>query len=133
MLEKINTCYYSPGTDKHTCCTHQHYCIFNPNRTELERQITSLENEITNFKKIKNAAINGEVIYHEELDPYYNISIDSYTGTDGKIHYRTDVKITDKFLNAINIKLDNLRYDLKGLLQFRLDVLHGRIDGYGCE
>ena len=60
MLKIIdyNTCYYSPGTDKHSCCTHQHYCIFNPNRIQLETNITQLENElhqrIKDLKFIKN-------------------------------------------------------------------------------
>ena len=57
-MQKINTCYYSPGDDKHSCCTHPHYCIFNTNRINLEKDITKLENElhqrIIDLKFIKN-------------------------------------------------------------------------------
>lgn len=59
----VNTCYYSPGTDKHSCCTHPHYCIFNPNRIRLETDITKLENElhqrIYDLKFIKNEGTNN--------------------------------------------------------------------------
>lgn len=58
MMSKINTCYYSPGDDKHSCCTHPHYCIFNKNRERLETDINKLENElhqrIHDLKFIKN-------------------------------------------------------------------------------
>ena len=130
-MEDLNTCYYSPGTDKHSTCTHTQYCIFNENRTILETEITKLENKLNDFKNIKDAAINGDIIYHEELDDYYIIRIDKYTGIDGKTRYKTDVKIKDKFMGALNRKIDNLEYDLKGLLNFRLDVLHGKVGGYG--
>lgn len=57
-MQNINACYYSPGTDKHSCCTHPHYCIFNTNRINLESDITKLENElhqrIIDLKFIKN-------------------------------------------------------------------------------
>lgn len=127
----LNTCYYSPGTDKHNTCTHTHYCIFNKNRTKLETQITQLENKIKKIQKVKEAAINGEIIYNTELDDYYNVSVDVYTGIDGLTHSKIDVTVKDNFLNAVNIKLNNLEYDLKQLLNFRLDILHGKIGGYG--
>ena len=41
-----NECYYSPGPDKHSCCTHPNYCIFNPKRIQLEKSIHSLEQEL---------------------------------------------------------------------------------------
>jgi len=119
ITDKNSICYYSKGT-QHKCCTHQHYCIFNNNRHTLEQDIHQLEQKITTFENIKNAAINGEIIYHQELDPYYT--------TNG-----TDVKLEDKFLNALNVKIDNLKYDLKNLINFRLDVIHGKIGGYGYE
>jgi len=57
-MNDLNTCYYSPGTDKHSCCTHPHYCIFNTNRIMLENTIHDLETElhqrITDLKFIKN-------------------------------------------------------------------------------
>ena len=130
-MEDLNTCYYSPGTDQHTCCTHTHYCIFNHNRTTLETNITQLENQINDFKKIKTAAINGEVIYHKGLESFYTISSTEYIGIDGRIHYKFDVKINDKFINALNNKIINLEYDLENLLYFKRDVLHGKIGGYG--
>ena len=41
-----NKCSYSPGEDKHSCCTHPHYCIFNPKRIQLEKSIHALELEL---------------------------------------------------------------------------------------
>ena len=63
MMSKINTCYYSPGEDKHAACTHPHYCIFNQNRINLETDILKLENElhqrIHDLKFIKNEGTNN--------------------------------------------------------------------------
>ena len=62
-MQNVNTCYYSPGTDKHSCCTHTHYCIFNNNRIRLENDIHKLETElhqrITDLKFIKNEGTNN--------------------------------------------------------------------------
>ena len=62
-MRDLNTCFYSPGTDQHSCCTHPHYCIFNENRINLEKDITKLENElhqrITDLKFIKNEGTNN--------------------------------------------------------------------------
>ena len=41
-----NECNYSPGKDKHTLCTHPHYCIFNKKRIQLEKNIHELEKEL---------------------------------------------------------------------------------------
>ena len=130
-MKDINTCFYSPGTDKHECCTHTQYCIFNNNRTELETQITQLENQITDFKKIKEAAINGEVIYHKGLQDFYNMNSSEYIGLDGKTHHKFSVDYSEKFINALNNKIINLEYDLKNLEYYRRDILHGKIGGYG--
>ena len=66
-MQNVNTCYYSPGTDKHSCCTHPHYCIFNKNRINLETNITQLENElhqrIHDLKFIKNEGTNNSADY----------------------------------------------------------------------
>lgn len=53
----LNDCYYSPGEDKHTCCSHQHYCIFNKNRDVIERKITKLENSLDKLLTLKNSNI----------------------------------------------------------------------------
>jgi len=67
MMSKINTCYWSPGDDKHATCTHPHYCIFNPNRIQLETDITKLENElhqrIYDLKFIKNEGTPNSADY----------------------------------------------------------------------
>ena len=130
MIE-LNTCYYSPGTDKHTCCTHTHYCIFNKNRVKLETQITQLKNTLNQFKQIKHAAINGETIYHKELSNLYDITSSEYIGVDGKTHHKFEVKLTERFMNALSNKIINLEYDLKNLEYFRRDILHGKTKGYG--
>ena len=54
-----NTCYYSPGSDKHSCCTHPHYCIFNQNRIELETQINNLSKELHSHIQSWNALKTG--------------------------------------------------------------------------
>ena len=41
-----NECNYSPGDDKHSCCTHPNYCIFNPKRIQLEKSIHSIKKEL---------------------------------------------------------------------------------------
>lgn len=51
-MNDLNTCYYSPGTDKHSCCSHNHYCIFNKNRIRLDTTIHQLEKEL--YKKIND-------------------------------------------------------------------------------
>lgn len=130
-MKNLNTCYYSPGTDQHQYCTHTQYCIFNKNRTQLETDITKLQNNITQYKKIKEAAINGQIIYHKGLDDFYNISSTEYIGIDGKKHYKFEVKLKEKFMNALNNKIINLEYDLKNLEYYRRDILHGKIGGYG--
>ena len=130
-MKDLNTCFYSPGTDKHQYCTHTHYCIFNQNRVELETQMTQLKNTINEYKKIKEAAINGETIYHKGLHDFYNITSSEYIGIDGKTHHKFEVQISDRFMNALNNKIINLEYDLKNLEYYRRDILHGKIGGYG--
>ena len=141
----MNDCVYSPVKpntlkmhnsiisiiNPHELCIHQHYCIFNKNRTQLETNITQLQNKLHEFKNIKDAAINGEIIYHKELDGYYSIERTAYHGAGGNVHYKVDVKVKDNFIGAVNRKIENLEYDLKGLLNFKFDVLHGKKGGYG--
>ena len=125
-----NTCYYNEGS-KHELCKHKHYCIFNENRIQLEKQIQELQQKIAEFEKILYDFINGDIIYHKELDEFYTVNVDVYTGTDGEKHYKTDVKVSEDFESKLRSLLVNLKYDLKNLDKFRLDVLHGKVDGYG--
>lgn len=143
----MNDCVYSPvkpnvlqldsinglitTATPHDYCLHNHYCIFNENRIGLETQINELETKLKDFRNIKEAAINGEVIYHKELDSYYQIDIAEYTGADGKKHYKTSVGLSDKFMGALNRKIANLEYDLRSQVNFQIDVIHGKIGGYG--
>ena len=66
-MNDLNTCYWSPGNDKHTCCTHQHFCIFNENRIRLDNDIHKLETElhkrITDLKFIKNEGTPNSADY----------------------------------------------------------------------
>lgn len=69
MLKKIidyNTCYYSQGQDKHSCCTHQHYCIFNKHRITLEKQINNLSNELHSHTRALNALKTGRTYTNED-------------------------------------------------------------------
>ena len=71
-MQNVNTCYYSPGTDQHACCTHTHYCIFNNNRIRLENDIHKLETElhqrIKDLKFIKNEGTNNCADYEATKD-----------------------------------------------------------------
>lgn len=147
IKQDLNSCTYNPikpnilqmdnGTIKiinpHDNCLHNHYCIFNKNRHNLESNIIEIENKLTQFQEMKEDAINGIIRYHEELDPYYTITNSKYTGIDGKEHRKIDVTTDDKFIAAINRKIENLKYDLKNLLNFRIDVIHGKIEGYSYD
>ena len=147
VKQDLNTCTYNPikpntlqmenGIIKiitpHDNCIHNHYCIFNQNRNNLEHNIIEIEKELNQFQELKEDAINGIIRYHEELDPYYTITISKYTGTDGKEHHKIDVTTDDNFMAAVNRKIKNLKYDLKNLLNFRIDVIHGKIGGYSYE
>lgn len=53
-----NTCYYSEGS-KHECCTHQHYCIFNKNRIELEKTIMKNWRDYYALKELHNSYLKG--------------------------------------------------------------------------
>ena len=112
-------------------CKHQHYCIFNKNRTELESQIITLKCRINEFQHIKDCYINNEIIYNTELKDQYIIDKEAYVSTDGEIHYKVGVNVTDNFMGVVNRKLDNLKYDLKNLEAFKLSVIHGKVKGYG--
>ena len=61
-----NECNYSPG-NKHSCCTHPTYCIFNPRRIQLEKSIHSLEKELHYRNKclefIKKEGTNNTIDY----------------------------------------------------------------------
>ncbi len=59
LMNGINECYYSEG-DKHECCTHQQYCIFNSKRVELERQIMVLSDELHHHKQQLDNIRSGE-------------------------------------------------------------------------
>lgn len=89
MLKKIidyNTCYYSPGdNDKHSCCTHPHYCIFNNNRINLESQIHSLEKEL-----------------HSHIQSYTALKT-------GRNYTNADYRQTKEAIKLLNEDLNNLR------------------------
>lgn len=87
MIKNIdyNTCYYSPGTDKHSCCTHLHYCIFNKNRINLENQINNLSNDL-------------------------HTHIQSWTALKtGKNYTNADYKETKEAIKLLNNDLNRLR------------------------
>jgi len=125
----MNNCGYDTA-GKHNC-KHQHYCILNSNRGQLEHEIIQLSNQINELKHVKDCFINGELIYREELAYYYVFDTTSYVGSDGDIHFKVGVDVKDGFMGAVKRKIKNLEYDLKNLERFREDVLHGKVDGYG--
>ena len=95
-MNDLNTCYWSPGTDKHSCCTHPHFCIFNPNRIRLDNDIHRLETElhqrITDLKFIKNE------------------------GTDNCADYEA----TKERITILNNDLSNLRKSRRNIIERRL-------------
>lgn len=95
-MNGIDTCYYSKGT-KHDCCTHQHYCIFNSKRTELERQLQLITDELQHHEQQINNLRSGEC--YTDVD---------YEETKNKIRIlRLDLKQLRLFqLKAIKGEID---------------------------
>lgn len=97
-MKDLNTCYYSPGTDKHSTCTHPHYCIFNTNRINLETDITKLETElhqrITDLKFIKNEGTNNCADYEatKERITVLNTDLEHLRNFRNKIIENKEVK-----------------------------------------
>ena len=62
-----NICYYSKG-NKHELCPHQNWCIFNPERIQLEKTIQKISLLLKKAEKQYNQQlINGdELIFTEE-------------------------------------------------------------------
>jgi len=90
-MQKINTCYYNPGTDKHNTCTHQHFCIFNKNRIQLDNNIHQLETEL------HQRIIDLKFIKNEGTDNCAN-----YEATKERIRIlNTDLEHLRKFRNKI--------------------------------
>lgn len=54
----MNTCHYNDGS-KHECCNHQHYCIFNEKRWELETKIMDTWREHDKLKRLHNSYLKG--------------------------------------------------------------------------
>ncbi len=112
VTPESNICRYDDGCE-HELCKHPHYCIFNKNRVDLETDITNLENEISNLKKMDNLLLNSEVIYHDEFKDFINNG--DFTGLKNKIK------------DLINIKTG----ELNDLVRFKNRVLDGNVKGYG--
>ena len=98
-MRDLNTCYYSPGTnDKHSCCTHPHYCIFNSNRIRLEHDIHKLETElhqrIKDLKFIKNEGTSNCADYNitRERITILNTDLENLRKSRNKIIENTEVK-----------------------------------------
>ena len=107
-----NICRYDDGV-KHELCKHQHYCIFNSRRVELEKRITALENDIESLEKLNNNLLNDELIYHKRFDEYYKSN--NYVGLK----------------NMVKNSLNTEREELISLLRFKSNVLDGKVKGYG--
>ena len=60
----INTCYYSKG-DKHSTCTHPHYCIFNKHVIQLEKQLTNLNNNLEKYNNILKNLKKNDIFTNE--------------------------------------------------------------------
>ena len=79
-MNDLNTCYWSPGDDKHATCTHPYYCIFNPNRIRLDNDIRRLETElhqrITDLKFIKNEGTQNSADYNQTRNRIKYLNID---------------------------------------------------------
>ena len=62
-----NICYYSKG-NKHELCPHRNWCIFNPERIQLEKTIQKISLLLKQAEKQYNQQlINGdELIFTEE-------------------------------------------------------------------
>ena len=79
-----NECNYSTG-NKHSCCKHPNYCIFNNKRIQLEKSIHSLEKELHNRNK--------------------SLDFIKKEGTNNTLDYETN----KKRIKILNEELNNLR------------------------
>ena len=59
LMIDYNYCCYSDG-NKHDCCNHQHYCVFNPNRGKLEKKLMSLIKQLNKFQKELHSIHKGD-------------------------------------------------------------------------
>ena len=89
-MSGINTCYFSEGT-KHGCCTHQHYCIFNSNRINLEKEIGRLLKRLEHLELQLSNLRSGE---------YFTTANYSETKKEIKI-IKTDLRNLRLFENRI--------------------------------
>ena len=100
-MNDLNTCYYSPGDDKHNNCTHQYYCIFNNNRIQLETDIHKLESEL-----------------HQRI---YDLKFIKNEGTSNCADY----KATMNRITILNTDLENLRKSRNNIIENK------EVKGYG--
>ena len=115
-LQKVgpesNICRYDTSV-KHELCKHQHYCIFNRKRRELESRITVLENDIEDLENLNNNLLNDDILYHTRFKEYYENQ--DYGGLKNRVK------------SLIRIE----REELIGLVRFKGRVLDGKVNGYG--
>ena len=90
LVSGVDTCYFSEGT-KHECCTHQHYCIFNTNRVNLEKEIGNLLSRLADLELQLSNLRTGE---------YYTTA--NYEDTKKQITIvKTDLRNLRQFENKI--------------------------------
>lgn len=97
----LNNCNYSEG-GQHSCCTHQHYCIFNEKRWKLEKKITELNREYKKWNTLRISYIVGN---------YVNMDYDMIIRKLNIIE--TDIKELNKFKQKIlNMEIGGYGYEI---------------------
>lgn len=111
-------CFYSP-TSKHEFCTHKDNCIFNDDKWEyydeklnsIVVQIRNIRQLIEEYEHIKYNFLNDEIIYHDTLEECYTIH--KTKNSDEK--FVINVEVVPNFKNIINIRINNLKGELREL------------------
>ena len=66
MIDTLNNCYYSKGS-QHELCTHKNWCIFQESRIITEQQIVRLTRQLFELEKQYNhQKLNGGDIMVDE-------------------------------------------------------------------
>lgn len=113
--DKNNVCYYD-DKQKHKQCSHRKNCIFkgekwevyDPKLRKLTLEIREIRNIIKDYENIINHFLNGDIIYHEGLDEYYDIEIQKEL-INGKYKYKTIVHVNNNFNNYVKHEIKQLR------------------------
>ena len=131
ILLQLNTVISIKTILKHINCPHNQDCIFkrdifkiysNDDLRELHYEITSIQKRINDYHNIKEAYLNGDIIYHPGLDDCYDIQIIKTPEDNGKIHHKVEVEVVKDFQEKIISRIKSSEQELKELQRIRRKI-----------